>query len=331
MLVDIANEQFENKNEIGIIVINKNVERSIKERILKGIKLFEINRPRSSKSLIPLIKLIIILRFKFKADVIHIHDPKIGKLVRLFLSTPIVLTVHNTNMVVGLMNIYKKVFVISKTVKQDIESRSNLKCEVVYNGIRTEEIKIKDVFVAPGIYKIILVKRLEHKAKGHDLLLKALSLLINDKGFKNIRLYLVGEGISRGFIQKNINELNLTEHVFLLGNKTREWVYENLHTYDLFIHPSRFEGFGLSVVEAMAAKVPVIASDIEGPAEILENGKHGILFESDNHEDLAVQIENAIKLYENGDIVKMIESAYSHCISNFNIKRTAQEYCESYF
>lgn len=330
MLVDIANEQFNNHNEVGIIVVNNNLDISVKKRIKIGIKLFELNRSRSSKNILPLIKLIILLRIKFKPDVIHVHDPKIGKLIRFFCSTPVVLTVHNTNMDIRPMKGYNKIFAISKTVKLDIESRSNLKCEVIYNGIRTQDIKIRELFVAPGIYKIILVKRLDHRTKGQDLLVNALDLLINRKGIKNIKLYLAGEGKSRDFIQRLIDDLNLQEHVFLLGNKSREWVYENLHKYDLFIHPSRYEGFGLTVVEAMAAKVPVIASNIEGPAEILEYGKYGIMFESDNYEDLALQIENAVRLYENGEIVKIIESAYHHCITNFNITRTAQEYCESY-
>ena len=330
MLVDIANEQFNCGNKVEIIVINNTVDQSIIERINKGINLFELNRSRSSKSIIPVIKLIILLRIKFRADVIHVHDPKIGNLIKYFCSTPLVLTVHNTNMDVRPMRGYNKIFAISNTVKLDVESRSNLKCEVVYNGIRIQDIIIKDVFVAPEIYKIILVKRLEHQSKGHDLLLNALNFLIKERGIKNIRLDLAGEGISRDFIQSLINDLNLQEHVFLLGNKSREWVYENLHRYDLFVHPSRSEGFGLTVVEAMAAKVPVIASDIEGPAEILDYGKHGIMFENSNYEDLALQIENAMRLYENGEIVKIIESAYNHCLLNFNITRTAKEYCESY-
>jgi len=330
MLVDIANEQFNNNNEVGIIVINNNVDKSVKDRINKGIKLFEINRSRSSKSLLPVIKLIILLRIKFRADVIHIHDPEIGKLIRPLCRAPVVLTVHNTNMDVRPMMNYSKIFAISKTVKLDVESRSNLKCEVIYNGIKTKDIQKRDLFYAPDIYKIILVKRLDHKAKGQDLLVNALNLLIKKKGIKNIRLDFVGEGNSRDFIQRLIDEFNLQEHIFLLGNKSREWVYENLHRYDLFVHPSRIEGFGLTVVEAMAAKVPVIASDIEGPAEILAYGKHGIIFENDNYEDLALQIENAMRLYENGEIVKLIESAYNHCIINFDINRTAREYCDSY-
>ena len=330
MLVDIANEQFNNGNEVGIIVINKNVEKSIRERIVKGIKLFELNRSRSSKSILPVIKLIILLRIKFRADVIHVHDPEIGKLIRLLCRIPVVLTVHNTNMDIRPMKNYSKLFAISKTVKLDVESRSDLKCEVIYNGIKTKDIKKRDLFDAPDIYKIILVKRLDHKAKGQDLLVNALSFLIKNRGIKNIRLDLAGEGKSRDFIQKLIDDLDLGGHVFLLGNKSREWVYENLHKYDLFVHPSRIEGFGLTVVEAMAAKVPVIASGIEGPAEILEYGKHGIMFKNDNYEDLALQIEKAMRLYENGEIVKLIESAYNHCMINFDITRTAREYCEHY-
>ena len=330
MLVDIANEQFNNNNEVGIIVVNNFLEISVKESIDEGVKLFELKRSRSSKSLWPVIKLFFILRIKFRADVIHVHDPKIGKLIRVISNTPIVLTVHNTNMDPRPMVIFSKIFAISKAVKLDIESRSSLKCEIIYNGIKTKDIQKRDLFDAPDIYKIILVKRLDHKAKGQDLLVNALNLLIKTRGIKNVRLDLAGEGKSRDFIQKLINDLDLGEHVFLLGNKSREWVYENLHKYDLFVHPSRIEGFGLTVVEAMAAKVPVIASDIEGPAEILENGKHGMMFENNNYEDLALQIENAMRLYENGEIVKIIESAYNHCLINFDITRTAQEYCDSY-
>ena len=330
MLVDIANEQYLNNNEVGIIVINKNVDNTLQDRIATGIKFYRLNRDRSSKSILPVIKLIFLLRTTFKADVIHIHDPKIGKLIRLISRTPLVLTVHNTNMDLNPILGYKKIFAISDTVKSDVESRSNLKCKVIYNGIRIKDIKMKEALNVPDVYKIILVKRLEHRAKGHDLLLKAMDILINKKGIRNIRLCLAGEGISRDYIQELINELKLQEYIFLLGNKSREWVYENLNTYDLFIHPSRFEGFGLTVVEAMAAKVPVIASNIEGPAEILENGRYGLMFEKNNYEDLALRIEDAMRLYENGDIIKIVESAFQHCITNFNITRTAREYCESY-
>ena len=55
-------------------------------------------------------------------------------------------------------------------------------------------------------------------------------------------------------------ELNLEKHVRFLGNQSREYVYSHLKDYDLFVQPSRFEGFGLTVAEAMAACVPVLVT-----------------------------------------------------------------------
>ena len=331
MLVDIANEQFKSGNELGILVINNNVEQSIRGRIDNNVTLYELKRTRASKSIIPIVKLIIILRLKFKADIIHVHDPVIGRLVRLFCKTKIVLTIHNTNMEIRPMYGFSRIFAISKAVKQDIESRSNLKCTVIYNGIKTQDIRVKESINTPNNYQIIHVKRLDYKAKGQDLLVRAFDILVNKHGRKNLKLHFVGEGSSKEYIQQMIIEFKLNDQIVLLGNKSREWVYENLRNYDLFVHPSRIEGFGLTVTEAMVAKVPVISSNVEGPAEILEYGKYGLMFENNSYEDLAFQIEHSIKMYEKGEMAALTELAYSHCLANFNIVRTAKDYCVSYF
>ena len=57
------------------------------------------------------------------------------------------------------------------------------------------------------------------------------------------------------------------------GFKSREYVYENLCQYDLYVQPSIFEGFGLTLAEAIAAEVPVITSDLEGPVEVIAGGQ----------------------------------------------------------
>jgi len=197
MLVDIANEQLKIGNETGIIIINDDVAVSVKNRILVEVKRFELNRKRSSKSILPIIKLISILNFDFKADVLHVHDPALGNLIRYISRIPMVLTVHNTNMDLRSMRNFNKIFAISDSVKKDIESRSDLHCKVIYNGIRVEEIRKKDQSTIPEIFKIILVKRLDHLNKGQDLLVNAMNLLINKKGIKKIKLYLIGDGPSR--------------------------------------------------------------------------------------------------------------------------------------
>lgn len=330
MLVDIANEQQVLGHDVAILVINESLEPSIVNRIGKNISLFRLNRKNQSRNLIRFFKLFYIINFRFKADVIHSHDPQLGLLLKLTSFIPAVLTIHGPDFDTSAMKYYKKRFVVSKSVKKDVESRSNNKCEIIYNGIKIKGIKQREANYSSNTFQIVMVGRLNHRIKGQDLLIEAARLLINEKGFTTIKFSLVGDGPSRPYLEELISNLNLGDNIVLLGNKEREWIYENLHNYDLFVQPSRLEGFGLTVVEAMAAKVPVVASNIEGPAEILENGNHGIMFENDNATDLSVQIENAIRLYENGEMAKMIESAYTHCLNNFDVTRTARLYCMSY-
>lgn len=330
MLVDIANEQKSAGNDVAILVINDLLDPDIVNRIGNNILLFRLNRRNHSKSLIHLFKLIYILNSGFKADVIHSHDPQLGFLLKVTSFVPVLLTIHGPAFDTSQMRYYKKLIAVSSSVKFDVESRSKNICNIIYNGIRISSIKKRNLIYDHNDFRIILVGRLDHQVKGQDLLIEAAHYLVVKKGLVNIKFFIVGEGNSRKHLEELILNLNLIENVFLLGNMNREWIYENLQSYDLFIQPSRLEGFGLTVAEAMAAKVPVLASDIEGPAEILEYGKHGIMFEKNSYQDLARQIENAIRLYENGEIVKIIESAYNHCLINFNITRTAQEYCAAY-
>lgn len=330
MLVDIANEQQSFGHEIAILVINESLDPGVVKRIGNNVRLYRLNRKNQSKNLLHVVKLIYILNIRFRADVIHSHDPQLGVLLKLTSFIPVLLTIHGPAFDTAQMRYYKKLIAISRAVKFDVESRSKNKCDIIYNGISIGTIKKREANSKQNDFNIVSVGRLDHMVKGQDLLIDAAYNLVVKKGLTNIKFFVVGEGSSRKYFQEKIIKLNLIENVFLLGNKDREWIYENLYTYDLFIQPSRLEGFGLTVTEAMAARVPVIASDIEGPAEILEYGKHGILFENSNYEDLTLKIENAIQLIENGGIVKIVNSAYNHCLNNFNITRTAQEYCEAY-
>jgi glycosyltransferase involved in cell wall biosynthesis len=81
--------------------------------------------------------------------------------------------------------------------------------------------------------------------------------------------------------------------------------------------PSRYEGFGIAIVEAMMAKIPVIASNLDGPREILEGG-YGYLFDVGNDKKLANLLEQIIsgKIENN-----LVENAYMHAIDLFSIDR----------
>jgi len=330
MLVDIANEQSLQGHEVGIIVINNKLDSSIVNRIQSTVTLYQIGKGSSKINLFPYLKFLFILLFKCKPDIIHSHDASLGTILRYFKTSKNVLTVHGPGISVNPMKYYGRLFAISKAVKEDVKKRSGLECKLIYNGIYTDQIVAKNDFVPQKTFRVVMVKRLNHERKGQDLLIEAANIIIHKKKRTNFRFYLVGGGESEDFLRNLIHSYDLSVHVQLLGNWEREKVYDSLCNYDLFVHPSRFEGFGLTVVEAMAAKLPVVASNIEGPAEILENGTYGFLFENEHVEQLTEKILQAEKMYLEGEIKPFIDRAYNHCLSNFDIRKTAKNYCDNY-
>lgn len=109
--------------------------------------------------------------------------------------------------------------------------------------------------------------------------------------------------------------------------KNQEWIYHNLCNFDLFIQPSRFEGFGLTVAEAIAAKVTVLVSNIQGPMEIIDDGKYGIIFKSEDEEDCALKLK---EFMAQGKDKSQIESAYMHIVEKYDVSITIKKYLEVY-
>ncbi|MFH7243855.1 MAG: glycosyltransferase [Spirulina sp.] len=122
-----------------------------------------------------------------------------------------------------------------------------------------------------------------HPQKGYPYLLEALARV---RQTLPVQLWIVGEGPLRPVLERQIQRLGLTNAVQLLGFRANPYQY--MAAADLFVLPSLYEGFGNVIVEAMACGTPVLATDCpHGPAEILEQGKHGLLVPPANAEALA--------------------------------------------
>jgi len=127
-----------------------------------------------------------------------------------------------------------------------------------------------------------------------------------------------------------VNSLGVEKYVDFIGEKSRSFIYKELKNYHLLVQPSFYEGFGLTVVEAMTAKIPVLVSNIEGPMEIIDYGNYGYYFNAGNEEDCAVKIKTIINEFSENDNSNKLDNAYNYAFSNFNIQATSQNYLDNY-
>ena len=107
------------------------------------------------------------------------------------------------------------------------------------------------------------------------------------------KLSIVGDGFERVSLEKLVKEKDLLQNVTFCGYQKE---VKNFYVeHDILIVPSLKEPFGRVVIEAMQFAIPVIASNVDGPSEIIKDGEDGILFESGNVEALREAIDFLIK------------------------------------
>ena len=121
--------------------------------------------------------------------------------------------------------------------------------------------------------------------KGLPILLTAFTKIIND--IPDTVLLIIGDGPDRDDFKKQSKKLGIDSNIIWLGKKYHPELFQLYGLMDIIAIPSLFEGFGLVAAEAMAAGVPVVASDVDGLAEVLKNQKYGILVRPNAPEDLA--------------------------------------------
>ena len=120
--------------------------------------------------------------------------------------------------------------------------------------------------------------------KGLDLLLEAIHPLFAD--YPQLRLSLVGHGEQEAMLRQWAAERQLTERIRIEGVIPAGQIPARLQQAHLFILPSRWDGWGLVVNEALAVGVPVVVSNACGAADVIVSGRNGFIFASQNVADL---------------------------------------------
>lgn len=248
-----------------------------------------------------------------KYDIVHVHLfpalywAAIAKMIS-FSKTKLIFTEHSTNnrrlsdpkfrfVDKFIYKFYSKIICISPEVKKQIEVMLKIpvnKLEVVTNGIDVEKIgralpaQRADFNYSNEDVILIMVAgfRIE---KDHETLIGAVKELPS-----NYKLLLVGDGYRRKEIEDFINKIDVVSRVCLAG--IRMDVPSLLKMSDVAVLSSHWEGFGLAAAEAMAAGIPVIASNVEGLSQVVDGG--GLLFEKGNVEELK---NNVLSVTQNKD------------------------------
>lgn len=187
----------------------------------------------------------------------------------------------------------------------------------IYNGVALPE--AKDIVKNNREFTFVTVGTLYY-VKNHKLLLRALKLCIDRTG-QFIKLKIIGQGEMRSELEKMCAALRLEAHVEFLGWK--ENVYEELQKADAYVCSSVMEGISLSIIEAMACAMPIIASDVGGNRDLVKDGINGLLFESGDVEALANCMIRFVR--NEADVAEMGMNSL-RISKKFDIKKCVKEY-----
>lgn len=215
---------------------------------------------------------------------------------------------------------YDKIVCVSKCVQDTFISifpEFANKTVVFYNIIDKKSIldksNEKNTIFFDGV-KLLTVGRICFQ-KGQDILPYIVRKL-SDAGY-NIKWYCIGDGDLKEKVEELIRQKQIENQLILLGNQKNP--YSFFKNMDIYVQPSRHEGFGITITEAKIFNLPIIATDFAGAREQIEDGKTGLIVKFDIDElYLAVKklIDN-IELRE--EIRKNLSNDKNVCISELEI------------
>ncbi|MCA9407464.1 MAG: glycosyltransferase family 4 protein [Candidatus Omnitrophica bacterium] len=188
---------------------------------------------------------------------------------------------------------------------------------------RTEKLQIRKRLDLGDDVLIGLTARLSD-VKGQDILIKAFGKIAEQ--FPQAKLILVGKGKFESSLRKLADSLQLNDRIIF--RLTTENIFDYLAVLDVFVAPSRQEGLGLSILEAQASGLPVIASRVGGIPGIIEDGKTGLLVESENPEALAIAIKRILSETALADQFR--QTARTFVAENFSEQQMVEKTLEFY-
>jgi len=280
-------------------------------------------------------------------DVIHTHNYKadfFGFIISRILPVKWVATNHvwhGTDMklkfyeTIDSLVLRKAVAVcaVSKEIKCDLERRGidGGKVYVIDNGVDLRRymlsIKKEDARHSLGIpcnsLVISIVGRLSPE-KGQEIFIRAAAQFMHR--YNNLRFLIVGDGPLRSRLNDLVSSLGITAEVIFAG--IRQDMPAIYAASDVLVSSSLVEGLPMTILEAMAAQVPVVATRVGGIPDLIEDNKTGLLVESGNADDLARKIEEL--LLDEQKRASLTQAAFAMVQARYSVERMREEYRKVY-
>lgn len=276
---------------------------------------------------------------KINPNIIHAHwtipQGWIASLIKKKSGVPYIVTTHGgdifslqgkllTSMKKETLKNAKSITVVSNAIKKEILEKidSNLKIEVIPMGVDSKlfnpnkrDLSIKKKFGIDGPF-LLFVGRLTEK-KGVKYLIEAMPEVI--KEFPKAKLMIIGTGELENQLKELTISLNLEKSIIFLGAIQNKELPKYYATADIFIGPSVItkkgdrEGLPVTLMEAMSSGRIIIATDLEGNRDIIQDSKNGFLIKQNNSEDIA---EKILYLLKNKNLFDEIQSKSRKSIIN---------------
>jgi glycosyltransferase involved in cell wall biosynthesis len=219
-----------------------------------------------------------------------------------------------------------KLIAISREVYNDLINCGVHKKKIIYipNSVDTE------YYIPPtskswdSPINILFVGRLTEE-KGVNILLHAIKQVV-EKGFNDLSLTIAGDGPLRGELEEMVNDLAITKYVRFAGIINN--VIQYYHNSHVLVIPSNSEGFPLVLLEGMACGLAIVASNLGGNREGIEDGINGLLFAPRNETELSSKI---IYFLEHPETAKQMgRISREKAVGHFSLRTNMQKYIELY-
>jgi glycosyltransferase involved in cell wall biosynthesis len=279
---------------------------------------------------------------KIRPDVLHCHNfaglPHAALAARLTGGIPVVMTKHGTPVpragIGGWLNrrlvrqtrvvaVSSEVLAIMKewvpSGSHPVRMIANGLCTATYENLPSRLEARSQLGLPAGSFIVGIVARLTG-LKGHDLLINVFARIVSK--MPGAVLLIVGDGGGRPALRSQIQKLGLERQVLLMG--ARNDVPAILAAMDVFCLPSESEGMPMTVLEAMAAGLPVVASNVGGIPEIVQEGRTGLMVPPGASEEL----EAALLCLANAPTLarEMGREGRERLVRKFSLKQAIDSY-----